>query len=387
MLFPSLPNSASAEESGSAASLNVASAVAITLPDTVTIDVTPTPNGTFSSTNVNLAISTNNNTGYALYFSTADQDNHMHSQNPSNTETITPVTSSVTEANFPNNSWGYNLRAASEGDANTNTPYQAVPTSSDTALKTTSSATNDNYNLTFAAKVDTTIPSGTYTNTVTVSAVANPPLITDMGSLTYMQEMTPEVCKTTEVGATATLTDIRDNNTYTVAKLPDGACWMTQNLRLPGDTKLTPTDSNVTRDYTLPSSSASGFSNPTVANMYNGTDITYGAYYNFCAASAGTNCQTSSMINATQDICPKGWRLPTHDEQSGITSYTSAFSPVYSGYYYGDSLSNTGSRGLWWSATAYDRYIQYSLRYSGGSLNTDNLYKNYGYSVRCIRAS
>ena len=163
MLFPSLPTAVQAEESGSTANLNVESAVAISLPDTVAIDVTPTQDGTFSSSNVNLSVSTNNNSGYALYFATTGKDNHMHSQNQATTETIAPVSGSVTQATFASNTWGYNLRAASEGAANDDTEYQAVPesddtTSGDTALKTTSAPSNDSYNLTFGAKVNTSIP-------------------------------------------------------------------------------------------------------------------------------------------------------------------------------------------------------------------------------------
>ena len=122
--------------------------------------------------------------------------------------------------------------------------------------------------------------------------------------------------------------------------------------------------------------------------MYNGTDTTYGAYYNFCAASAGTVCSETEM-DATQDICPKGWRLPTYDENDGITgtSYTSAFSPVLSGYYYNGSLNSTGSNGYWWSATANDSIRQYNLYYTRGSLDTGFSRKRNGISVRCIRAS
>ena len=258
MLFPSLPTAVQAEESGSTANLNVESAVAITLPDTVAIDVTPTPDGTFSSSNVNLSVSTNNNSGYALYFATTGDDNHMHSQNQATTETIAPVSGSVTQAKFANNTWGYNLRAASEGDANASTEYQAVPESDDAALKTTSAPSNDSYNLTFGAKVNTSIPSGTYTNTVAVSVVANPPLVTDMTTLSTMQEMTPEVCAETEVGTVARLTDARDQKQYWVTKLADGNCWMTQNLDLDlgvkdGDTDttvLTPADSDVSNNWT-----------------------------------------------------------------------------------------------------------------------------------------
>ena len=36
-----------------------------------------------------------------------------------------------------------------------------------------------------------------------------------------------------------------------------------------------------------------------------------GVYYNYCAASAGTVCAVSNTINASVDVCPKGWRMPT----------------------------------------------------------------------------
>ena len=72
---------------------------------------------------------------------------------------------------------------------------------------------------------------------------------------------------------------------------------------------------------------------------------------------------------------------------NGITSYASAFSSVYSGYYNNGSLYSTGSYGYWWSATADDSLFQHFLSYNGGSLSTSSDYKIRGYSVRCIRAS
>ena len=371
MLFPSLPTAVQAEESGSTANLNVESAVAISLPDTVAIDVTPTPDGTFSSSNVKLSVSTNNNSGYVLSFATTGKDNHMHSQNQATTETIAPVSGSVTQAKFANNTWGYNLRAASEGDANDNTEYQAVPESGDTALKTTSAPSNDSYNLTFGAKVNTSIPSGTYTNTVAVSVVANPPLVADMTSLSTMQEMTPEVCAETEVGTVARLADARDGKVYWVAKLPDNNCWMTQNLDLDltSGTPLTPEDSDVSSNWNPPRSTEKNgtvTSNSTNTETYSwdfglyvknnpddygsycndvktmsgcdgwtdATNLTpaetewtgsvdntvsgntydahflIGNFYQWNAATAGTGGTITSQ-DATDSICPKGWQLPT----------------------------------------------------------------------------
>lgn len=204
----------------------------------------------------------------------------------------------------------------------------------------------------------------------------------------YMQDFTLEQCEYYAGSSNYTLRDERDNNSYTVRYI-NGACWMTQNLRLPGGTTLTTSDSNVTRNYTLPDSHISGFNSYTVASMYNGTSTSYGAYYNYCAASAGTVCSETVAQDATQDICPKGWRLPTHSEQNGITGtgYVSAFSPVYSGFYSGGTPYNTGSSGYWWSATAYNIRSQYSLYYSGSDLDTSPYSKRRGHSVRCIRPS
>ena len=465
MLFPSLPTAVQAEESGSTANLNVESAVAITLPDTVAIDVTPTPDGTFSSSNVNLSVSTNNNSGYALYFATTGDDNHMHSQNQATTETIAPVSGSVTQATFANNTWGYNLRAASEGDANASTQYQAVPTSGDTALKTTSAPSNDSYNLTFGAKVNTSIPSGTYTNTVAVSVVANPPLVADMTSLSTMQEMTPEVCEATEVGTVARLTDARDQKQYWVTKLADGNCWMTQNLDLDLSTSkaLTPDDSDVSSNWTpTRSTTTSIFSNTTNTEQYswdpgywvksdpdgysnycgsssgitsfNDADCTsagwtnvssmtpmddgttntvisgntynahylVGNFYQWNAATAGTGGTITSQ-EATDSICPKGWRLPT-SKSSGeyqalmaaynITSNTDSTtritqSPLYfhpSGNVYSGSLRNAGNYGSYWSSTAYSSTSHaYSLGFYSGYVNPSvNGNRYVGFSVRCL---
>ena len=203
-----------------------------------------------------------------------------------------------------------------------------------------------------------------------------------------MQDVTAEICASTTEGTKATLTDRRDNSTYTVAKI-NGNCWMTQNLRLSGGRKLTPADSNVTRDYTLPTTQLAGnIGSYTAPQTTISSNTSYGGYYNYCAASAGTVC-SQTQENAAQDICPKGWRLPILAEQDGITSYVSAFSPVYSGNYSDGSLYDTGSYGRWWSATAYkyDSSGQYYLGYSNGSLYTNDYGKGGGLSVRCIRSS
>ena len=317
-----------------------------------------TPDGATTTASAKIGVTTTASAGYKLYLYA--KDNSLKSLNPNTTQSIASASASSLD-NFTNNTWGYNL---AEGTT-AGTTYSALPTTNTTPTQTkdtsdTNSA-NDTYTLSLGAKVDSTIPSGTYTSILTVAVVAEP------RALTYIQDLTLADCQSRASDADFTVTDRRDDNDYTVRYI-NGACWMTQNLRLSGGRTLTSADSNVASSWSFPSTS-------------------YGGYYNFCAASAGTNCQTSSTFNTTYDICPKGWRLPTLNEMSGITSYSSAFSPVYSGLYVSGLLSSTGSLGYWWSATARNIGSQYTLRYNSGSLYTNDGIKTYGFSVRCIRSN
>ena len=200
-----------------------------------------------------------------------------------------------------------------------------------------------------------------------------------------MQNFTLADCQSQASSGNVTVVDSRDNNSYTVRYI-NGACWMTQNLRLSGGRTLTSADSNVASSWSFPNNSLTSGNSYTEARSAISSNTSYGGYYNFCAASAGTDCQTSS-VNTTYDICPKGWRLPTNSDISGITGYSSAFSPVLSGLYNNGALLNTGSYGNWWSAIAYSGSRLYYLSYNGSSLNASlNISKNLGNSVRCIRS-
>lgn len=227
-----------------------------------------------------------------------------------------------------------------------------------------------------------------------------------------MQDVTAAMCSAASTGSVYTLTDSRDGKKYLAGKLADGKCWMLQNLALAGGTTLNTTTSNVS--YTLPSSSTSGFNSDTTAFMYNGshTDGTAdstsntGAYYSFLAATAGTG--TGSSGNASGNICPKGWRLPTGggngefvalakayggtgNEYDANIKYGSSFSNAYKVAlvgYYDSGLRGSGSYGGWWAST-----INNSLYGWNFSINTSNgnpLISNrkwYGFSIRCIFGS
>lgn len=214
-------------------------------------------------------------------------------------------------------------------------------------------------------------------------------LVNYLDDVTYMQDLTATQCSGSSDGAIATLKDRRDNNSYTIAKI-NGNCWMTQNLRIASGTVLTSTYSNVSSRYTIPATPLKGSTpSDTEGQTQYSDDPTIGAWYNFCAASAGTGCVAGLRETITYDICPKGWRLPTEAEWNSIfgdssSSQVVAFSPVYGGYYNDGALRNVSTGGRWWSSTAgfgadYNRF--------SGQLEDVMGIQDWGYYVRCIRSS
>ena len=459
MIFPALPQTAQAEEATSKVKLIVNPVISISLQKALAVDVLPTEDGTFRSNTAALSISTNNETGYSLYMATSNGKNTLTSQNPGTSDVISAVDggdNGVISANFTNNTWGYNLSQETVSDA---TAYKAVPTTNgDTALITTSSPTEaDTYNLTFGTKVDTSLPSGTYSNDVVVSVVANPAYVPSLNQIDNMQEMTSAICAASAENETKRLTDTRDGKQYWVAKLKDGNCWMTQNLDLDltNGTPLTPDDSDVSSNWTPPRPTEKNgdvTSNTTNTETYSwdfglyvknnpdyygsycedvktmsgcegwtdATDLTpaetewtgsvdntvsgntydahflIGNFYQWNAATAGTGGTIDNYANATDSICPKGWRLPTSRSGGefdtlvgGLNSTTITEAPYYfnpSGYVDSGSLRLAGTVGDYWSSTAYSYPSSaYYLYFASGGVNPSNAASRYrGQSVRCL---
>lgn len=427
MIFPALPQSAQAEEAESKVSLSVAPVISLSLQDTVAVEVTPTQDGTFSSNTAALSISTNNETGYSLYLATGNGENTLTSQNPGISNVISAVNggdNGVTSADFGNNTWGYNLSQEAVSDA---TAYKAVPTATgDTAITSTSSPTEaDTYNLTFGTKVDTSLPSGTYSNDVVVSVIANPAYIPSLSQIDTMQEMTSAICAASTENETIRLTDTRDGKQYWVAKLADGNCWMTQNLDLDlsNGTPLTPEDSDVFSDWNPPrtteqpgtitsadmdtetyswdlgmyvksdpdgysdycggsnikgladtSCTNAGWTNVssmTTMDDSNTAEVISGSSYNahylvgnlyqWNAATAGTGGTIISQ-DATDSICPKGWQLPTSNN-----SNSGSFQALMNAYSIGNNSAGSAAitqSPLYFHPSGY--VYSGSLWYAGG---------------------
>jgi uncharacterized protein (TIGR02145 family) len=194
---------------------------------------------------------------------------------------------------------------------------------------------------------------------------------------------------------TGTLVDIRDHKTYTVAKI-QGACWMTQNLRITGTVNAQYSNFSTYGNVDVCEGDLTSGDSYDEPRCHDSENTSNGVWYNYAAASAKTILTSSNTNEATEDICPAGWHLPNYDTTkpagsvnslAGISSVgVTAFQPVTGGYYYSGSVDGPGN-GYWWSSTASGINYRYSLNYNGSSLNTNNVYYNriYGMYIRCVR--
>ncbi len=184
-------------------------------------------------------------------------------------------------------------------------------------------------------------------------------------------------------GSTTVLRDLRDNNKYRITNI-NGTYWMADNLRITGTipaagSNFIGADFNISAGGDL----TAGDTDTAPRAHYNTADTnsaTYGAYYNYCAASAGTVCDSTVQQDATSDICPKGWRLPTYTEITTVRSYYPSRNSARAGYYASSSLRLASSMGFWWSATARNAYNHYRLSNS----DIDDSHGSYGFSIGCL---
>ena len=235
------------------------------------------------------------------------------------------------------------------------------------------------------------------------------------------------------VGNSIQAIDQRDGKKYWVTRLADGNVWMTQNLNFDlvadeqDSTKmktLTSEDTDLT-DHSLTGaySQANGYSynentgiiswtpansaktinftgntvtgwqdsnsEPYSASKTDDTGIGHallGNYYNYTASVASNN---SSLLapykDASNSVCPKGWRLPSKTKGE--------FNTINNLYNSSLNNSNTGliSAPLWfinggyWSSTAYDSAGAYQMFISSSSVapGTTN-YRRARLFVRCV---
>ena len=262
--------------------------------------------------------------------------------------------------------------------------------------------------------------SGNYTVTAMTSG----------GNTLYMQDFNTmsadkkaKIIASMVVGTAYTVKDNRDQAQYKIAKLKDGNIWMLDNLRLGSSstTALTPTNTNIDKDYTLPASSTTGFTTYTDAkinasykdtvatNRYGQGSGKIGVYYNYCALSAGTYCYAGgsgvdvadTIVDSPQDICPAGWRLPTGGTTGDFQNLYSYYSTTqtasdtnslqynlsipFAGAYYDSGQVYYPDEGWFPTSTYYTGYSMYRLLVKSGDVSPANYYyRDYGWTVRCL---
>lgn len=382
-----------------------------------------------NSNEVDVKVSTNNNSGYLLSATVGDASNNSSDlKQDGGVGVFSSVAVGEKTAELGDNEWGFSV----DGGSN----YSGLPLYSGTGVEllySRWSTAGDTVRFLIGAKAASTQLSGDYLNTINFTAVVN---VATMS----MQNYTTEQCAAEAVRMPVLLTDDRDGQIYTARYIDstdngvnDGNCWMTQNLRLAGGTTIDSDDSNLEtgKIYTLPVSTGgtgeSAWTNdyvnaymhePTAAELTSLSSkgiraVEAGYYYNYAAATAGTITGSSNSTDATYDICPKGWRLPTGKsggEQQNLTpagfqtwnkTYShsnindsttagkGAFLPVAAGFYSSGALYYLGSLGYWWSSSTYNSSGRYNLNYrpSDGLRSGDFSNRYYGYSIRCILSS
>ena len=178
---------------------------------------------------------------------------------------------------------------------------------------------------------------------------------------------------TANLSSVSALTDQRDNETYAIAKLADGNCWMIENMRLENtaehnsdgslaqgynasfaglaDPETPALFANVTTANSLystdgstnktisgnnqayrfprynnintPTTATDRPSNPTTNSATNSTSdagmYSYGNYYTWHAAIADTTAYTTNNQSITgTSICPTGWYLPQGGRKANV---------------------------------------------------------------------
>jgi len=219
----------------------------------------------------------------------------------------------------------------------------------------------------------------------------------------------------------ATLTDARDGKQYVIRKYADGRCWMAQNLQFGNCAAINGDAYNTDSKTSVSNKVASGYygtcRDAAEAGNYDGYLYNWqAAMNNSTAYYEGTfNGRTNGTTEATHDICPLGWHVPTKEEfqllankvqggtvsngctntdcanahnffyADGANAWNASGKSALAVFAYGSSLLGQGTTAHWWSSTVISAsgadylYLESSKIYPQFS---DSKY--VGFSVRCV---
>ncbi len=394
--------------------------------------------GEMSYISSGFTVKTENVDGYNVYVQTAPgSTNKLTNGNIS----IDFVTTETPVSNFTDNTWGYAVDDT--GTTVENLKYNPVPdTASIMNPAYTSSSTGEtrSFTLNFATKFAKDATPGHYTSGVLLSVAAGAGEVTELGfgktaRITKMQEMTSAICNGAGIGDEGVLIDSRDNNTYWVARLNDGRCWMTQNLNLDipeeglnsadtdiledwnsvtnlkyppvkTQTEITPDFTNNTNDPNMVMSWDPEASNGKRYCSDNATDKcgltvsrngghdAQGNYYTFNAATAGKGYTKDNGTIEDSSICPKGWSLPNSAEFRALLEDLTPKQAIDEMYSYafggliqtgGNVLSSAGQMGYYWKSDAGTDTLAYNISLGSSAIQLAGAAsRNIGTSIRCV---
>lgn len=375
--------------------------IQFTLNPTITINITGgdlrieslSPGDTKDSNIITVNASSNAAGGYNVYGSVGSSTiTNTNLTQKNGTNTFTSINTTTPLSNFSDNNWGYAYSTDSgstwiSGDVGSATAgynglplYNSADTAAGTLLASTTSPINSSFQFKIAAKASTTQIAGEYTNVINFIGVTNP----DPEPPVYMQNATLADCGKTMI-------DKRDGSRYTTG-LINNQCYMTRNLRIIGEVSASLSNFSHSSSFTTNYWDGVGCEPQSVI----GQTIEDGAYYNYCAASAGT-VDPWIADDASEDICPSGWRLPTANDfnafpSSGIRNVWGSISAGYYSCWDGDGCYSQDYASHYWSATrAYDNDATQQVLYDAPGMGdwyfVEPYEKTEGYSIRCVLSS
>ena len=408
-----------------------------------------TPSSTADSNSINVNVATNASYGYTLSVN-ANNDNLTHSNN------MDTFSSIATDASLQNlttdNTWGYST-SLDNGSSWSN--YNGLSNSTSTTLIDNSNTVDstDSIGFKIAAKAGNTQASGTYTNTINFIAVSKvaPMSLLDsfiasgaeqLNGYYKMQDMTHDICEAVDIeeselqlidkqGNTIPLnsetTDLVDGslsgayeNGYTYTPSPDKPdtigiyngliTWKPNNSSNKAYTITSSADwqQNSTEPYSY--DAGESYPDSIVTKENSGNHALSGNYYNWTAAIASNDSANYNNYNdATNSICPKGWRLISATDKDignllvaqGIvkTNTSNTYldngfnkmtgSPLYfirSGIILGGTISYM-DRSYYWSSTVSNITYAYGSPLIIGTntiMLSEGVGRYGGWSIRCL---
>ena len=235
----------------------------------------------------------------------------------------------------------------------------------------------DGVSIIYGPRQKITLPAGGQGGTMTLYAV----WVEADSNYTMQSFGANGVCSSLSVGDVVALDDARDANTYAVAKLVSGDCWMMENLRL-DPTQVTinsqNTDSPTTdfisalADYPSSYDGCSDNDDPNCVDSVGLNDdnidrsitkdkmsrkYSDGVRYNWHTATAGNGSYSNDDDDeVVGSICPSGWHLPRGSYWGeGVEGEVEALISGMGGYnsWQGLLYPNNFSDSEYWTAVSY----------------------------------